>query len=323
MQPVVTKWNRIMGLFPLGEAQELGENLIFYFLSVLNTIQLLVLRQKLRAMRPDNAKVSWIIDYLADRPQFVLSRSSVLDLLLQRSTVLSAFLIRTLSLTRLNCGHATPTFSLMIPSLWAAWGGALHMSLVGRWAGWSKETICSWLFSKWRRLLEPGLDKWDIFSLCHNGVQVGGVIKWRAENKMLHIKAKYYHPVAVIQELSGQVEVLSPGHLPSLSCTLRLTASARADNNAFTYSCISPLCLYACMSRAQGQASCVLTTHVLPPSLRGFACWVKLYSVKKQKAHLTHFHHLLLLALPRQLEGECVCVFVWGGRCHWQWHTTS
>lgn len=163
MQRVVTKWDHIMGLFPLGEAQELGENLIFYFLSVFNTIQLLLLRQKLRAMQPDNTKVSWIIDYLADRPQFVLSRSSVLDLLLQRSTVLSAFLIRTLSLTRLNCGHATPTFSLMIPSLWAAWGGALHMSLVGRWAGWSKGTICSWLFLKWRRLLEPSLDKWDIF----------------------------------------------------------------------------------------------------------------------------------------------------------------
>lgn len=62
---------------------------IFDFLSALNTIQPLLLRQKLRAIQPDNAKVSWIIDYLTDRPQFVPSRSSILDLLLQRGTVLS------------------------------------------------------------------------------------------------------------------------------------------------------------------------------------------------------------------------------------------
>lgn len=67
----------------------LVKNRIFYFLSALNSIQPLLLRQKLRAMQPDNAKVSWIIDYLADRPQFVPSQSTVLDLQLQRGTALS------------------------------------------------------------------------------------------------------------------------------------------------------------------------------------------------------------------------------------------
>lgn len=46
---------------------------IFDFLSALNTIQPLLLRQELGAIQPDNAEVSWIIDYLPDRPQFVPS----------------------------------------------------------------------------------------------------------------------------------------------------------------------------------------------------------------------------------------------------------
>lgn len=46
---------------------------IFDFSSASNTIQPLLLRQKHRAIQPDNAKVSWIIDYLTDRPQFVPS----------------------------------------------------------------------------------------------------------------------------------------------------------------------------------------------------------------------------------------------------------
>lgn len=62
---------------------------VFDFSGVLNAIQPLFLRQKLGAIQPDNAKVSWIIDYLADRPQFAPSRSSILDLSLLRSTVLS------------------------------------------------------------------------------------------------------------------------------------------------------------------------------------------------------------------------------------------
>lgn len=41
-------------------------------------------------MQPDNTKVSWIIDYLADRPQFVPSQSTLLDLQQHRGIVLSA-----------------------------------------------------------------------------------------------------------------------------------------------------------------------------------------------------------------------------------------
>lgn len=109
----------------------------------------------------------------------------------------------------------------------------------------------------------------------------------------------------------------------SLSCVLRLAASTRTDNNACAYCSISPLCLYACMSqRKDMQAVCAPPTSspAPPASLRGFACWVKLCSVKKQKkkkGHLTHFHNLLLLALPLPAEGVCVCV------CHRQRRTTS
>lgn len=69
--------------------ESLGSWASFDFSSALNTIQPLLLRQKLREIQPDNAKVSWIIDYLADRPQFVPSWSSILDLSLQWGTVLS------------------------------------------------------------------------------------------------------------------------------------------------------------------------------------------------------------------------------------------
>lgn len=55
----------------------------FDFLSALNTLQLLLLGLKLTAIQPDNAKVSWIIDYLTDRAQFVPFWSNILDLLLQ------------------------------------------------------------------------------------------------------------------------------------------------------------------------------------------------------------------------------------------------
>ncbi len=48
----------------------------------------------------------------------------------------------------------------------------------------------------------------------------------------------------------------------------------------------------------QGTASCLCTTHALSPSLRGFACWVKLCSVKKQKAHLNIFT-IFFFSLPR------------------------
>lgn len=72
---------------------------IFDFLSPLNTLQPLLLGQKLRAIQPDNAKVSWIIDYLRDRPQFVPSWGTILDL--QKGTVAVTFLIHSLSLTQL------------------------------------------------------------------------------------------------------------------------------------------------------------------------------------------------------------------------------
>lgn len=101
MHRVMTKCHHILGLFPLGEARELRRKIrSFISPSALDTVQPLLLGQKLRAIQPDNAKVSWIIDYLADRPQFVPSRSSVLDLLLQRGTALSTSLIH----TQLDCG---------------------------------------------------------------------------------------------------------------------------------------------------------------------------------------------------------------------------
>lgn len=64
--------------------------------------------------------------------------------------------------------------------------------------------------------------------------------------------------------------------------------------------------VFVCMHvSTQGHASCVCTTHVLSPSLRGFACWVKLCSVKKQEAHLNIFTTLSSLASLHQL-GEGV-----------------
>lgn len=61
-------------------------------------------------MQPDNTKVSWIIDYLADRPQFVPSRSTLLDLQQHRGIVLSTLF--TASDCRLGSGwhrlHSLP-----------------------------------------------------------------------------------------------------------------------------------------------------------------------------------------------------------------------
>lgn len=59
IQRSMVKWNRTLVLVPLGESRRP----IRYFLSAFNTIQTLLLRQKLGAIRPDNTKVSWIIDY--------------------------------------------------------------------------------------------------------------------------------------------------------------------------------------------------------------------------------------------------------------------
>lgn len=93
----------------------------FDFLSALNTLHPLLLRHKLTAIQPDNAKVSWIIDYLIDRPQFVPFWSNILDLLLRRGAVLSPSLF-TLYLfdLRLNCGSHHLQISLMFPPLWSA-----------------------------------------------------------------------------------------------------------------------------------------------------------------------------------------------------------
>lgn len=86
------------------------KNRIFYFLRALNSIQPLLLRRRLGVMQPDNTKVSWIIDYLADRPQFVPSRSTLLDLQQQRGIVLSTLF--TASDCRLGSGshrlHSLP-----------------------------------------------------------------------------------------------------------------------------------------------------------------------------------------------------------------------
>lgn len=124
---------------------------------------------------------------------------------------------------------------------------------------------------------------------------------------MLHIKAKYYQPVVtVVQVLSGQVVVLSPGHLPSLSCTLWLTASARADNNACTYSCISPLCLYACMSRAQGQASCVLRPTSFPPVPKRFCMLGQIIQREEAKSPSNTFSQSFT-PRPASPAWGCVC----------------
>lgn len=67
-----------------------GKELNFYFPRALNSIQPLLPKGRLGVMQPDNTKVSRIIDYLADRPQFVPCRSTLLDLRQQRGIVLSA-----------------------------------------------------------------------------------------------------------------------------------------------------------------------------------------------------------------------------------------
>lgn len=116
----------------------------FDFLSALNTLQLLLLRLKLTAIQPDNAKVSWIIDYLTDRPQFVPFWSNILDLLLQWGTVLSPALFAIYLLTRdSTVGQTTSRFSLMIPPLWSA-----SREEEGWW-GWLTVCICCMWISVW------------------------------------------------------------------------------------------------------------------------------------------------------------------------------
>lgn len=101
----------------------------------------------------------------------------------------------------------------------------------------------------------------------------------------------------------------------SLSCVLRLAASTRTDNNACAYCSISPLCLYACMSRRKDmQAVCAPpTSSPTSPRIPKRFCVLgqimqREEAKKKKKGHLTHFHNLLLLALPLPAEGVCVCV---------------
>ena len=46
--------------------------MFFYFSSAFNTIQPILLRDKLSSMGVDAHLVSWIVDYLTERPQFVM-----------------------------------------------------------------------------------------------------------------------------------------------------------------------------------------------------------------------------------------------------------
>lgn len=67
------------------------------FSSAFNTIQPLLLREKLQVMRVDTSTISWITDYLTDRPQFVRLGSVLSDMVVSdtgapQRTVLSPFL---------------------------------------------------------------------------------------------------------------------------------------------------------------------------------------------------------------------------------------
>lgn len=126
----------------------------FDFLSALNTLQLLLLGLKLTAIQPDNAKVSWIIDYLADRPQFVPFWSNILDLLLQWGTVLSPALFAIYLLTRdSTVGQTTSRFSLVIPPLWSA------SREEERWWGWLTVCVCCMWIPVWYKRQTKSFDQ--------------------------------------------------------------------------------------------------------------------------------------------------------------------
>lgn len=195
---------------------------IFDFWSALNTIQPLLLRQKLRAIQPDNTKVSWIIDYLTDRPQFVPSWSSVLDLL-QRGSVLSP--------------------SLFTLYLWLE---------TQQWVMPSPDFL--WWF------LHFGMHPWDRGGdVCKSGgkicsVQGGPSAAEHSYNEDFWLMRPHWH---LSFERSAQ-----SGHCVSVIW--------------FT------LLIYKILYL-------VHITHFLSLSLKGFACWVKLCSVRKHKAHLNIF----------------------------------
>ena len=69
----------------------------FDFSSAFNTIQPLLMGEKLRVMGVDDTMISWITDYLTDRPQFVRLGSVLSDVVVSdtgapQGTVLSPFL---------------------------------------------------------------------------------------------------------------------------------------------------------------------------------------------------------------------------------------
>jgi len=51
--------------------ETLWESHFFYFSSVFNTIQPLLLGEKLQGMGVHHSVISWVTDYLTGRPQFV------------------------------------------------------------------------------------------------------------------------------------------------------------------------------------------------------------------------------------------------------------
>ncbi|XP_060897819.1 uncharacterized protein LOC132977298 [Labrus mixtus] len=71
--------------------------MFFDFSSAFNTIQPVLLREKLELMQVDTTTTSWIMDYLTDRPQFVrlgrsVSERAVSGIGAPQGTVLSPFL---------------------------------------------------------------------------------------------------------------------------------------------------------------------------------------------------------------------------------------
>lgn len=134
--------------------EELSGNGELWFLECLKHSPATLLGLKLTAIQPDNAKVSWIIDYLADRPQFVPFWSNILDLLLQWGTVLSPALFAIYLLTRdSTVGQTTSRFSLMIPPLWSA------SREEERWWGWLTVCICCMWISVWYKRQTKSFDQ--------------------------------------------------------------------------------------------------------------------------------------------------------------------
>lgn len=125
---------------------------IFDFLSPLNTLQPLLLGQKLRAIQPDNAKVSWIIDYLRDRPQFAPSRGTILDL--QKGTVASPSLFTLYLSLNYRSRHLqifSDDSSIMV-CIHKREGEAYCMSLVRRSRCLvPRRTIWNRTFAKWNK----------------------------------------------------------------------------------------------------------------------------------------------------------------------------